>query len=856
MDSPSNDNTSSVAASTTTIDEHLALTIQTLDQLTSIFNFPHHIAKSAIDECGPEDVTVCYNWILDNHNIEDSGGPVVPKADCPHVERHVKFRVKTALVADDDEGGDVWAVDRMELIADGNEEGTNQLSSDFRKLCVEGKLMMCDCQFDGGAILRRRESRKRLRSDDEAAGRLKCEEDYEYNNNDKERGSSTKPACAPGENWLCLECGALHCSRYAKGHAKLHYEDTKEEGKALTEIHSISQSHAHNMDTSGETAKGEGHCIAASLADLSVWCYECNAYLVHPRLEVLTRHLEEIKFGSEKKGGDDDEAKIRNDVVPEKEMMGGHNGFVGEEGTTKDEMDTEGGDTVGELKPSLLVDQQAWVEKRGSVRSQFNARMNDIMEVGKSSSVMVTCIDASAAGSVGKRKGTPRKLPSEQQGTTMPSQGDDGAKENDDSSDEEIDSLGDSDTSSAEKKEDSESRDSDQNASSDDEGAEEHHNQSTDDRRNSAAVIASLMANGQHDALHAYLARFEAFDTGDMGGCVPLHTPPPSFPDEVADFLRSPLCKSIIVLAGAGMSVSSGIPDFRSAGVGLYHTLRPELLTATEVERALIEDDPTLALDKGLFLQNPLPMLETKRSFILGTHEKRWKATLAHRFVELLHTKLGKLTRLYTQNIDGLELQTALPKEKVVNVHGSMGAAACEICGHDVDFDEFCNGVRSNIKDITGQDADAPSQSTPIQCEACGKLTVKPTIVLFRGSMPEEFHIRSAQDLPECDLLIIMGTSLTVAPANSLVYRIPPTTLRMVMNNERVGRRLGIDYSEHSMRDVFAHGHSDETCLELAEKMGWLDDLALFVDELPDSSARLLRDRLAHQARPTRVDAV
>ena len=97
------------------------------------------------------------------------------------------------------------------------------------------------------------------------------------------------------------------------------------------------------------------------------------------------------------------------------------------------------------------------------------------------------------------------------------------------------------------------------------------------------------------------------------------------------------------------MSVSSGIPDFRSAGSGLYDTLRPELLTATEEERALIEDDPTLALDKGMFLRNPLPMLETKRDFILGTYEKRWKATLAHRFVELLHSRLGKLTRLYTQ---------------------------------------------------------------------------------------------------------------------------------------------------------------------------------------------------------------
>jgi len=247
-------------------------------------------------------------------------------------------------------------------------------------------------------------------------------------------------------------------------------------------------------------------------------------------------------------------------------------------------------------------------------------------------------------------------------------------------------------------------------------------------------------------------------------------------------------------------------------------------------------------------LQNPLPMLELKRSFILGTYEKQWKATLAHRVVELLHSKLGKLTRLYTQNIDGLEAQcTDLPSEKVVNVHGSMAAAACERCGRTVDFDEFCEGVRSKVKDIGGRDPAAPAESSPIVCPACGHPHVKPSIVLFRGSMPAEFHVKTALDLPGCDLLIVMGTSLTVAPANGLVYRVPPTALRMVMNDERVGGRLGLEYGEDSIRDVFAHGRSDETCLDLAEEMGWLDDLALIADELPESSARLLHERLAQR---------
>lgn len=182
-----------------------------------------------------------------------------------------------------------------------------------------------------------------------------------------------------------------------------------------------------------------------------------------------------------------------------------------------------------------------------------------------------------------------------------------------------------------------------------------------------------------------------------------------------------------------------------------------------------------------------------------------------------------------------------IPTSSSLHTHNS------EMCGEEMDFDEFCGKVRTNIKDITGLDYTAPAQSTPIVCQACQNPTMKPTIVLFRGQMPTEFHVKAAQDLPDCDLLIIMGTSLTVAPANSLVYRIPPTTLRMVMNNEPVGRRLGIDYSEDSLRDVWASGYTDESCLNLAEKLGWLDDLAGIVNELPDSSAELLRGRLAQR---------
>ena len=120
-----------------------------------------------------------------------------------------------------------------------------------------------------------------------------------------------------------------------------------------------------------------------------------------------------------------------------------------------------------------------------------------------------------------------------------------------------------------------------------------------------------------------------------------------------------------------------------------------------------------------------------RRPFILGTQAKKWKATLFHRFLEVLDSK-GKLLRLFTQNIDGLDFQTGIAPDKICACHGSVGQAACENCGAPIDFDEYCALVRTNIKDIYGQDASAPKQSTNIRCKKCGGNTLKPTTVLPR----------------------------------------------------------------------------------------------------------------------------
>lgn len=191
----------------------------------------------------------------------------------------------------------------------------------------------------------------------------------------------------------------------------------------------------------------------------------------------------------------------------------------------------------------------------------------------------------------------------------------------------------------------------------------------------------------------------------------------------------------------------------------------------------------------------------------------------------------------------GLDFQ-CVPSEKVVAVHGSIGMASCESCGSSVNFDEFCDNVKRNIKDIYNQDQEAPKESSPILCPTCKKPTVKPSTVLFGSSLPSRFFELSEDDTRSADLLIVAGTSLVVSPANFLVSMVPDFTLRVIVNLQPVGQHLGLDYGPYSKRDFFASGNCDEIFLDLICHLGWFDYVQEFVHELPEQSRLLVEDRM------------
>ena len=275
----------------------------------------------------------------------------------------------------------------------------------------------------------------------------------------------------------------------------------------------------------------------------------------------------------------------------------------------------------------------------------------------------------------------------------------------------------------------------------------------------------------------------------------------------VAQYIRSGSAKNIVVMTGAGISVSAGIPDFRSES-GLYARLGEYDLPY-----------PQAIFELNYFRQKPGPFYKLAADLYPGLYAP----TPTHHFIKLLHDK-GLLLRCFTQNIDSLECAAGVPKEKVVAAHGNFDGARC-LNGHAADVDEVEKACRAG--------------GTPLRCATCDEY-IKPDIVFFGEALPQRFNRLAATDFDDCDLLIVAGTSLAVHPFAGLVDFPSEDTPRLLVNREVVGeldprmrslrrmlgRGAGFDFSEEgNYRDALWLGDCDDGFMELATLCGWGDEL-------------------------------
>lgn len=253
--------------------------------------------------------------------------------------------------------------------------------------------------------------------------------------------------------------------------------------------------------------------------------------------------------------------------------------------------------------------------------------------------------------------------------------------------------------------------------------------------------------------------------------------------DHVINLLTT--CKNIIVLTGAGVSVSCGIPDFRSRS-GIYSRLRSEM---PEI------DDPHEIFDIRFFSKDPRPFFKFAKELYPGS----FTPSLCHRFIRLLERK-ERLLRNYSQNIDTLERIAGI--ERVVECHGSFATASCTKCGTAVSADDIREDVLAKripmcaICNPVSNESSTENQSKRIShstsmTEGYSDLyemgILKPDIVFFGESLPEVFHPAINADRQKCDCLLVIGSSLKVRPVSMIPEFLKADVPQILINRERVG---------------------------------------------------------------------
>ncbi|XP_043662833.1 NAD-dependent histone deacetylase sirtuin-1 [Drosophila teissieri] len=274
--------------------------------------------------------------------------------------------------------------------------------------------------------------------------------------------------------------------------------------------------------------------------------------------------------------------------------------------------------------------------------------------------------------------------------------------------------------------------------------------------------------------------------------------------DDVISLVKK--SQKIIVLTGAGVSVSCGIPDFRSTN-GIYARLAhdfPDL------------PDPQAMFDINYFKRDPRPFYKFAREIYPG----EFQPSPCHRFIKMLETK-GKLLRNYTQNIDTLERVAGI--QRVIECHGSFSTASCTKCRFKCNADALradifaqripvCPQCQPNKK----QSVDA---SVAVTEEELRQLVengiMKPDIVFFGEGLPDEYHTVMATDKDVCDLLIVIGSSLKVRPVAHIPSSIPATVPQILINREQL---------HHLKFDVELLGDSDVIINQICHRLSDNDD--------------------------------
>ncbi len=220
---------------------------------------------------------------------------------------------------------------------------------------------------------------------------------------------------------------------------------------------------------------------------------------------------------------------------------------------------------------------------------------------------------------------------------------------------------------------------------------------------------------------------------------------------------------SVVALTGAGVSTASGVPSFRGDG-GIW-----ERFDQRDFHFRRFQADPA-----GFWTDR----IDLREAFY---GDREIEPNAAHEALVALE-RAGHLDAILTQNVDGLH--QAAGSESVVELHGTNREVECVDCGHREPADPIFERARDG--------------ELPPTCPDCSG-DLKPAVVLFGESMPDEPTIRAHELAGRSDVFLAIGSSLTVQPAAGLPSRAQRSGATLaVINLEETSVSSRADYDHRA----------------------------------------------------------
>ena len=207
--------------------------------------------------------------------------------------------------------------------------------------------------------------------------------------------------------------------------------------------------------------------------------------------------------------------------------------------------------------------------------------------------------------------------------------------------------------------------------------------------------------------------------------------------------------KRVVIFSGAGLSTESGIPDFRSPG-GVWDRYNPEDF--------YFQNFLTSEVSREKYWQMATEMYEPMN---------KAEPNQAHLAIVEIE-RLGKLDCVITQNIDGLHFKAGNSAEKVIELHGTAMHVSCLHCQRRYNREAIQERIKQGVK--------APT------CDDCGG-PLKPATISFGQAMPEKETQEAYHRSSQCDLFMVIGSSLVVHPAASMPLTAKQSGAKLVIIN-------------------------------------------------------------------------